>query len=222
MLTADAVTSSGQTAQSATVLIDVERADAPNSLSALLPQVILDAQGEQSPAVILATFADGSVLDVTRSSNVTFESGNTSVATVNAAGLITAVGTGSTDVAAFYPVPTSFLAAPISVTVLAPVITASPTSLSFGDQSIGVTSASQQMTVTNASNGPVNVLMISTSADFPETDNCVSSSPIPPGLTCTVNVSFIPSVIGSENAFLSVVTNLASPKFTLTGTGTTQ
>ena len=68
-LTARGTTTSGQDA-SARVLIDVEKPDMPWSISALLRQIIFDAQGDSSSIHLLGTFADGSVLDVTESSNV--------------------------------------------------------------------------------------------------------------------------------------------------------
>ncbi len=102
MLTADGTTASGESVESATILIDVERPDVPVSLSPLMPGITFEAQGEQSPVVVLATFSDGSILDVTRSSYLAYSSANTGIATVDSNGVVTGVSAGSTLVKAIY------------------------------------------------------------------------------------------------------------------------
>jgi hypothetical protein len=82
------------------VQIDVEKPDMPWSISALLRQIIFDAQGDASSIHLLGTFADGSVLDVTESSNVTYSSLNAAVATVAGLGRVTAVAPGRTSIVA--------------------------------------------------------------------------------------------------------------------------
>lgn len=59
MLTAMGATSSGQTAQSAPVSIDVERPDMPTALSAQMPasQVTLEALGQQFPIILSSSFS---------------------------------------------------------------------------------------------------------------------------------------------------------------------
>lgn len=71
MLTAVGATSSGQFAQSATILIDVERPDMPTLLSAQISDLSFEVLGERFPLILFAKFSDGSILEVTESSNVT-------------------------------------------------------------------------------------------------------------------------------------------------------
>jgi hypothetical protein len=102
MLTAIGTTASGESVRSPTVLIDIERPDLPNSVAALLSSFSFQSLGEQVPIVLTAKFSDGSILDITESSSVTYASSNTAVATVNRHGMVTAVGAGSTTVTATY------------------------------------------------------------------------------------------------------------------------
>ena len=102
MLTAEGNTTSGQSATSDPVFVDIERSDFPASLSSTLSGLVLSSQGEQLPLIILATFFDATVLDVSRSSYLTFASGNTNVATVDAHGVVTAVGPGTGSIKATY------------------------------------------------------------------------------------------------------------------------
>jgi hypothetical protein len=101
-LTALGVTASGQSVQSESISIDIERPDLPNSVAALLSSYSFQSLGEQVPMVLTSDFSDGSILDVTESSYVTYVSSNTAVATVNRHGMVTAVGAGSATVTATY------------------------------------------------------------------------------------------------------------------------
>jgi hypothetical protein len=56
------------------VTIDVERPDMPTSIRAALPSIGSEAQGGSFPVRILTSFADGKVLNVTRSTNVVYAS----------------------------------------------------------------------------------------------------------------------------------------------------
>jgi Bacterial Ig-like domain (group 2) len=94
-------TASGQDA-SASILIDVEKPDMPSEISARLRQIIFDGQGDSCSIRLLGTFGDGSVLDVTESSNVSFSSLNAAVATVEGCGLVTAVAPGRSSILATY------------------------------------------------------------------------------------------------------------------------
>jgi hypothetical protein len=72
------------------------------------------------------------------------------------------------------------------------VIGISPTSLAFGGELIGASSAAQPVTITNNGNSALTITQIqSTSANFTETDSCTAGSIAPAG-TCTINVTFAP------------------------------
>ena len=101
-----------------------------------------------------------------------------------------------------------------------PMVTFSPTSLTFLDQVIFTTSAVQQVTLTNTGAGVLKVNQISVTGSFRQTNNCPSS--ISPGSNCTISVKFHPTTKGVSHGAVSVTDNApGSPqKVPLTGTGT--
>src|ERR1700722_14430132 len=207
MLTAFGTTGTGPSSQSATILVDVERSDLPLSLSAQQAGFTFETQGETAPVQILGTFSDGTILDVTESSYMAYGSSNTAVVTLDATGAATAVGPGNAWVSATYIVGSQLVQPFVQTTVLTPQLTASPPSLNFGNQNVG-TPATQQVTLTNSGSTPMTILSLATGGDFSETDNCVSSSPLAVGATCTITVSFTPSFIGADNGAISISNSL--------------
>jgi hypothetical protein len=99
-----------------------------------------------------------------------------------------------------------------------------PTSLNFGSLPIGTTSQPQTASLTNF--GPskqtfsINITG-SNSADFAQTNHCGSG--LPPNAGCKIQVTFTPSLAGSESASLNV-NQKGSPPFSmpLSGIGTDQ
>jgi hypothetical protein len=100
------------------------------------------------------------------------------------------------------------------------VVSLSPTGLTFASQAIGTTSPPQTVVVTNTGAGPFAIFSISASTDFAEANNC------PPflaaGGTCTINVTFTPSVWGIDVGALTITDDaLGSPQtVTLQGNST--
>lgn len=215
--------SSGQTAQSTPVSIDVERPDMPTALSAQMPgsQVTLEALGQQFPIILFAAFSDGSVLTVTQSSYVTYSSSNTAVATVDNNGMVTGVSAGTATITATYTLSGQSVQTTLSVTVNKQSMDVSPTTLDFGSLNVGAASSSQQLTITNASGGPMNILSVSAAGDFSETDNCASSSPLQPGGTCEINVTFTPGGAGARAGKVTIANsfNIIPSSIGLSGTG---
>ena len=103
-----------------------------------------------------------------------------------------------------------------------PTLSASPASLSFGNQNVGTTSAAQSVSVKNNGSSAVSVSSIAASGDYAQTNNCGSS--IAAGATCTVNVTFTPTASGSRAGSVTVTSNATnSPTgIALSGTGVTQ
>lgn len=101
-LTAEGTTTAGQDAESASIIIDVERPDLPVSLSSLSGGIFFQQPSQTTPLTVMGAFADGSVLDVTGSSHVSYTSGNTGVATVDQYGMVTAVAPGIGYIRATY------------------------------------------------------------------------------------------------------------------------
>jgi hypothetical protein len=223
LVAVDGRTTSGQSTMEH-VEVDVERADTPLQLSFLnhTRQLEFVALGESLSMNVLATFPDGSILDVTESSRVTYRSSNTSVATVDGYGAITPAGVGRASVTAIYTNDgrTVRVAIPVSVPEL--VLTASSRALAFDEQAIGTTSTPRQLTLTNTSHGPLDVVEIEMgSQDFTETDDCSASTPLPVGSSCTILVSFKPTEAGQRPGTLRVSNSFtASPDvISLSGVG---
>ena len=102
-----------------------------------------------------------------------------------------------------------------------PPVTLAPNGLYFGNVSLGVTSATQTVTLTNRQSIPLNISSITPAGDYAETDNCVSGSPIAAGGTCTISVTFKPTVGGTRTGQVTVVDDApgATQVVNMTGTG---
>ncbi len=105
----------------------------------------------------------------------------------------------------------------------APQITLNPTSLSFGTQTTLTTSAAQTISVQNTGTSFLSLAGITMSgpnaSDFLLSNTCGST--VPSGATCTITVSFKPSVVAAESASIVISGNEAgSPVLAgVTGTG---
>lgn len=105
-----------------------------------------------------------------------------------------------------------------------PVVSLSPTSVSFGSLSVGSTSAAQTVTLSNTGSAPLGILSIwltgVASSDYSLSTTCGSS--LAAQASCTVSVSFSPLAAGSRAASLMFTDSVASSPQTvaLTGTGT--
>jgi hypothetical protein len=141
--------------------------------------------------------------------NVTFSP--TTAGVLNGTVTLTANVTGGTATASLSG---TGIAAP------APVITFSPTSLTFAALDSGGTSAAQSMMVTNSGNAVLKISQVSLLGDFSETDNCTGAT-IAIGSNCSMNVSFTPLAAGLLGGVITVSANVGSGASTanLTGTG---
>ncbi len=111
-------------------------------------------------------------------------------------------------------------------TALAPAVSLSPTSLSFGDQQVNTTSAASTVTLTNSGNAALIINSIGLSGpnrgDFAQSNTCPSSSStLAAGASCTINVTFTPTATGSRSANVTITDNASgSPQsVALSGTG---
>jgi hypothetical protein len=96
------ITALGTGVFSPSISIDVRPAAALSFLVITPTPIRLDSLGEQLPLTVTGTFADGSILEVSRSSLTTYASQDPGVATVDATGTVTATGGGSTYVTVSY------------------------------------------------------------------------------------------------------------------------
>jgi len=115
----------------------------------------------------------------------------------------------------------SAVEASTTVTVIAPAVSLSATSLSFGNQLVGTTGALQTVTLSNTGSAALTISSIATTGDFAETNTCGSS--VAAGGSCTITVTFTPSAAGTLNGQLAITDNAPnSPQLvSLAGTGTT-
>lgn len=93
----------------------------------------------------------------------------------------------------------------------------SASTLNFGNQPVGVTSSAQSVQLTNTGNTPVTISQIGTTGPYSTTQNCGSSLAV--GGTCTVNVTFTPTVLNSNPGVLNFTTNAGTQSVTLAGNG---
>ena len=96
----------------------------------------------------------------------------------------------------------------------------SASSLDFGSQSIGVTTAPQTITVTNVGSSALTVSAIVASSDFGETNTC-TKAPLQPSTNCVINVTYTATTSGPSLGALSITDNVpGSPQVVfLNGTG---
>ena len=103
----------------------------------------------------------------------------------------------------------------------ASTLTLSASSLSFGQQQVGVAPTNPiSLVATNNGTAPVIFTSITTSGDFSETDDC-AKAPLQPTTNCTITVSFAPTTAGASIGALTLTDNApGSPQIVLlTGTG---
>jgi hypothetical protein len=96
--------------------------------------------------------------------------------------------------------------------IATPVISLSPTSLTFPGQVVTSTSASQPVALT--STGGIPGLSVSVTGDFAETNTCTVTS-----TSCTINVTFTPTATGTRTGMVTVTYTGGSQSVNLTGTG---
>jgi len=98
-------------------------------------------------------------------------------------------------------------------------VTLSPTSLDFGNQTVGTPTSLQAVTLTNNQSATLTIGSVTTSGDYSQTNNCGVS--IPANSSCIINVVFTPTATGTRTGTLTVTdSGPGSPHTTsLTGVG---
>ena len=90
-----------------------------------------------------------------------------------------------------------------------------PTTLTFADQLVGSTSATQTVTLTNAGTAKLTVGTITTTTDFTHPSKTCTAT-LAAGSSCTISVAFAPKAAGALSGTLTVGTN---GTVALSGTG---
>jgi hypothetical protein len=125
--------------------------------------------------------------------------------TGSAAGTVTGLLRAGTYGRGIWQIP---LLTATTVQQTAPAIQLSATSLSFAAQQAQTASAAQSITVTNTGNAALTISQLAITGDFTETDNCTAAG-IAPNASCTVLVTFLPSVAGTRSGTLMLYANVS-------------
>ena len=142
-----------------------------------------------SNCTVSVTFTPPSVGSVTGALNVSDDSGN-----LGSAQVVTLNGTGTTPAAAV-----------------------TPTTLSFSSQVAGTTSTARNITLQSTGTGPLQGASITVTAPFSQTNNCTGS--IAPAASCTIQVTFAPTVVGSASGTATITDNAGTQTVSLIGSG---
>ncbi len=146
-------------------------------------------------------------------------------ATINAVFAPVSVGTVSGGISIVSNAPTSPSAVNLSGTGTAVTLTLgiNPTSLSFGNITTGTSSTAQAVTITNTGNSNVTISQITASGAGFLLAGGSTPVTLSPAQSFTLNVQFSPTVSGSVNGNISIVSNaIGSPaNVSLLGTGVT-
>ena len=98
-------------------------------------------------------------------------------------------------------------------------LTASPSSVSFGNVTAGQTSAAQTVTVSNPGSTSASISQLSVSGPFSQTSTCGAT--LGAGASCTVSVTFAPTAAGAASGTLTVASSAPNSPLSvpLSGTG---
>jgi hypothetical protein len=99
------------------------------------------------------------------------------------------------------------------------LLTVSPTTLVFGPQVTGTTSAQQTITVTNTGNFAVTFTNVTITTNYALSNSCTGQ--LAPNTSCTIGVTFTPTGTGAKAGTVTITDNAtpASQKVILSGTG---
>src|SRR5205814_970612 len=87
----------------------------------------------------------------------------------------------------------------------------SPSAVTFGNQNLGTTSAAQTITLSNAGSAALPITSIAATgtnaSDFQQTNSCGAS--LAAAASCTISVTFTPSVVGARSASITFADSAA-------------
>jgi hypothetical protein len=106
-----------------------------------------------------------------------------------------------------------------------PVVSLTPTSINFGFQNVGTSSAAQPITLSNIGSAPLNISSIgasgSAAGDFITNSNCPQGAgSLTVGSSCIVNVQFSPTQAGSRTASIVITDNAPDSPESISVAGT--
>jgi hypothetical protein len=132
-------------------------------------------------------------------------------------------GTRSADLAINVAKPATNQSVALSGVGVAQSASLNPTTLSFGNQAVGTTSAAQVVTLSNTGIGPLSISSIGIGGmnpgSFAQTNTCGNTLAV--NGSCPISVTFKPTSTGSKSAVLQVHDAAGTQTTSLSGTGTT-
>ena len=93
----------------------------------------------------------------------------------------------------------------------------SSSSLYFGFQAVGGSSAAQTVTLSSNGNAPLNISAITVPSGYSVTNTC--RSPLIPGGNCSISVTFVPTASGLQSGTLSIVDDATNSPQTVSLSG---
>jgi IPT/TIG domain/Cep192 domain 4 len=135
----------------------------------------------------------------------------------------TATGSRSASISVTHDAAGSPQSIPLTGTGVAPAASFSPASLAFGSQTLGTSSSTQTVSLTNSGTATLNLSGITVtganSGDFSDTTTCGST--LSQSSSCDIVVTFSPAAMGPRSASISVADDASGSPQTipLTGTG---
>jgi hypothetical protein len=107
--------------------------------------------------------------------------------------------------------------AALSGTGNAPGVSLNPSTLLFGSQVVGTTSAAQNVIVSNTGTSVLTIASITAAGDFADTTSDCTT--VAAGASCTIQVTFTPTATGTRNGNIALVDNAGTQVAVLSGTG---
>ncbi len=187
------------------------------------PQVLTVSNTSAAAAVITVSIAGADPTDFAQTNNCPASlAGNKSCA-VSVTFTPSAAGARSASLAIAEAGSSTPLMAALSGTGASPAVKLSPSSVAFGNQTVGTTSAPRTITLTNSGSATLAISSIAVSGgnpgDFAQTNTCGSS--VAAKASCTISVTFTPAKKGARNSAVVVVDNAGTgeQKAVLSGVG---
>jgi phospholipase C len=108
----------------------------------------------------------------------------------------------------------------VTLSGLGTQVSLSSTILNFGKSVVGISPASQSVTLNNLAGGPLSITNLAITGDFSQTNTC--GTLVPANSACTLKVTFTPTATGSRFGAITITdSDAGSPhSLNLTGTGT--
>jgi hypothetical protein len=193
------------------------------------PNVLSVAEGSAGSNAIAVTDKDGFNGEVTLSASglpnavtaqfVPNPTTTTSTLTL-AVGSGAALGTSTITISGVSGSLTNQTTIALTVTAGGPIVSLSPTSLTFPNTDVGVTSSPKTVTLTNTGGSTLNITSIAPSGDF-AVESTTCGSTLAAKAKCAMKVTFTPTQAGTRNGTLSFTDNApGSPQtVALSGTG---